>query len=161
MVIRMTLNRKVGGHAGVLPGFLGAFMRFEGGKVTLIALSNKQVPGVQQALQAAGSAIFGEPFTPSFERERVEVLLEVLKRYVGDYDFGGEVYTLYIRDGHLFARDAKGRGPEMPLIAEAEDMFFVEGADGNFIIVQGAQGNVIGISADGGDGNAVFARKVR
>jgi len=34
-------------------------------------------------------------------------------------------------------------------------------SDGNFIIVQGAQGNVIGISADGGDGNAVFARKVR
>jgi CubicO group peptidase (beta-lactamase class C family) len=160
-VSRMTFNRKVGGHAGVLPGFLAAFMRFEDEKVTLIALSNKQVPGVQQALQAAGSAVFGEPFTPSFERERVEVPLEVLKRYVGDYELGGELFTLYLRDGHLFVRDAKGLGPEMPLVATGEEVFFVDGADGDLTVVRGSKGNVMGISADRGDGNPVFAKKVR
>ena len=161
-VSKITLNRRETSHGGAIPGFLSRFQRFEAEKVTVIVLSNKQAGTLAQVTQALGSAVFDEPFTPAYERETVEVPEEVLQRYAGEYEFGGSLFVLFVRDGHLYARSKEqaNPGPDMPLLAESETVFFMKGMDGDITIAHDGIGNPTGLAVNLGDGSR-FAKKVR
>lgn len=161
VVSRLTLNRKQAGHSGSLPGFLSLFQRYESEKVTVIALSNKQAFPLTQVAQALGAAVFRESFSPSYERETVEVPEETLKRYAGDYELEGWVWTVLVHDGQLYVRPAgDSSGPGVPLFAASENVFFMKGADGDITVAQDANGDVRGLAAQIGD-RSLFAKKVR
>jgi CubicO group peptidase (beta-lactamase class C family) len=161
VVSKLTLNRKQVSHGGSVPGFLSQFQRYEDEKVTVIALSNKMAFPLTQVAQALGAAVFGEPFSPSYERETVEVPQEVLKRYEGDYELEGRVWTLLVRDGRLYVRPKDDdSGPGIALLAASENVFFMKGADGDVTVAQDAAGDPKGLALNIGD-RTLFAKKVR
>ncbi len=161
-ISRISLNRREVAHGGALPGFLSRFQRYEDEKVTVIVLSNKQAGTLAQVTQALGSAVFDEPFTPAYERETVEVPEAVLQRYAGEYDFEGNIFVLYVRDGGLYARakEQSNAGPDLPLLAESETVFFIKGMDGDVTFAHNGKGEATGLAVNMGDGSR-FAKKVR
>jgi CubicO group peptidase (beta-lactamase class C family) len=161
VVSKLTLSRQQVNHGGALPGFLSQFQRYEGEKVTVIALSNRMAFPLTQVAQALGAAVFGEPFSPSYDRETVEVPQEVLKRYEGDYELDGRVWTLLVHDGQLYVRPKDDEsGPGIALLAASENVFFMKGADGDVTVAQDASGDPKGLAVNFGD-RTLFAKRVR
>lgn len=159
-VSKLTLHRRQVNHGGALPGFLSQFQRFEDEKLTVIVLTNNQVADPPQVAQALGSAVFDEPFMPNFDRESVEVPEKVLQRYTGDYDLEGVLWTLFLRDGHLYVRAKDGSTPDLPLLAEAEDVLFIKGTDSRITVTQNTKGEVTGLALSLRDASR-FAKRVR
>ena len=159
-VSKFTLNRKQVNHSGALPGFLSQFQRFEAEKLTLIVLSNNQRSDPAQVALALGSAVFKEPFSPTFERGGVEIPESVLQRYVGEYEFEGALFTLFVREGNLYAQIKDGGGPQMLLVAESESVFFIKGTDSDITFAENGKGEVTGLAASTSNGSR-FAKKVR
>ncbi len=159
-VSKFTLNRKQVNHSGALPGFLSQFQRFEAEKLTLIVLSNNQRSDPAQVALALGSAVFKEPFSPTFERGGVEIPESVLQRYVGEYEFEGALFTLFVREGNLYAQIKDGGGPQMLLVAESESVFFIKGTDSDITFAENGKGEVTGLAASTPNGSR-FAKKVR
>jgi CubicO group peptidase (beta-lactamase class C family) len=159
-VSKFTLNRKRVSHTGALPGFLSDFERFEDEKVTVIALSNDQRSNPSQVAQALASVLFDMPFTPVFERESVELPRTVLQRYAGDYEIAGEVFTVFLRDGRLYARGTDGTSPETELLAASEGLLFIKQSPVEITVVETANGEVKGLALTQEDGSRL-AKKVR
>ena len=86
----------------------------------------------------------------------------MLQRYVGEYEMEGNIFVLFLRDGHLYARgkDQKGPGPDIPLLAESETVFFIKGMDGDVTIAHNRDGEPTGLALNLEDGSR-FAKKVR
>lgn len=75
----------------------------------------------------------------------VQLKPEALRRYAGDYELGGEIFVLTVRDGRLFA--ATQDHPEMPeqeLLAASETQFFLRDTDGDFVAMQDRHGRISG-----------------
>jgi CubicO group peptidase (beta-lactamase class C family) len=159
-ISKLTVNRRRVGHGGAVPGFVSQLQRFEAEKVTVIVLSNSQRSDPPQVALGLASAQFNEPFTPSYERESVEVPEPVLQRYVGDYDLEGVTWSLVLRDGHLHATAKDGSSPDLELLAESEDTFFIRGSEADLTILQSGRGEVEGLSLNAPDA-ARFAKKLR
>jgi CubicO group peptidase (beta-lactamase class C family) len=155
-----TLNRRQVGHGGALPGFVSEFQRFEAEKLTVIVLSNSQRADPPQVVRGLASAVFKEPFTPAYERESVELPEAVLQRYAGDYDLEGVIWTLTLRDGHLHARAKDGTSPDLELLAESEDTFFIRGSEVDFTVLENSKGEVDGLALNA-PGADRFAKKLR
>jgi CubicO group peptidase (beta-lactamase class C family) len=155
-----TANRKEIGHGGALPGFGCQFQRFESEKLTVIVLSNNQLSDPTQVALGLESVIFNEPYTPSYARETVEVAENVLRRYVGDYDLEGVIWTVLLRNGHLYVRAKDGSTPDLELLAESEEAFFLAGTDSDITVVENQKGEVYGLSLNLSDASR-FAKKIR
>jgi CubicO group peptidase (beta-lactamase class C family) len=159
-ISRLTVNRKQVGHGGALPGFASQFQRFEAENLLVIVLSNSQRSDPAQVVQGLASAVFREPFTASYERESVEVPEVVLQRYVGDYDLEGMTWSVFLRNGHLNARAKDGSSPDLELLAESEDTFFLPGSVSDITVLQNGKGQVDGLSLNAPDASR-FAKKLR
>jgi CubicO group peptidase (beta-lactamase class C family) len=159
-VSRYTLDRHQVSHGGAVPGFLSQFQRFEDEKLTLIVLSNNDRSDPTQVARAIGSAVFAEPFTATFERGSVEVPEALLQRYVGEYEIDDEVFRMYLREGHLYAQNEDGNGPEIPLIAESDSLFFIKGTDSNVSFAENTKGEVVGLTVQIRD-DVRYVKKVR
>lgn len=159
-ISQFTLNRRQVGHGGSQPGFVSQFQRFETEKITVIVLSNNQRGDPPQVARGLESVVFKEPFRPAYERDSVEVPEVVLQRYVGDYDLEGVVWSLLVRSGHLYARAKDRSSPELEVLAESEDTFFIRGSDTDFTVRQNALGEIDGLSLNSPDA-ARFAKKLR
>ena len=159
-ISKLTVNRQQVGHGGSLPGFVSQFQRFEAEKLTVIVLSNNQRSDPPQVAEGLVSAVFKEPFTPLYERESVEVPQAILQRYVGDYDLEGVIWTLFLRNGHLFVKAKDGSTPDIELLAESEVVFFIRGSDTDITVLENGKGEVDGLSANMRDASR-FAKKLR
>ena len=157
-ISQFTFNRRVVSHGGALPGFLAQFQRVVDDELTLIVLANGARAKPPRVAAELGSIVLGEKFVPSYERESVKLTDEVLQKYAGEYDVDGQIWTLSVREGRLLARSDRG-GPEIELVAESDETFFMRDDEGALTAVKNAKGEVTGMMLTGRD-TPVLARKV-
>ncbi len=91
-----------------------------------------------------GAATFGVPYQSVFERKPIKVSSEVLQRFAGEYEFDGMRFSLFQRNGELFAR--VGEAPEVSILFESESAFFVNGMEGTVVAMEDSKGAVTGLS---------------
>ena len=86
----------------------------------------------------------GDDYVAPWERETVEVPLEVLESYAGEYD-GDDGYLIHITldEGVLHARS---RGPSpAPLLPLSPTEFLIEPIDGRVVFEHDEEGSVSGL----------------
>ena len=78
------------------------------------------------------------------EKSIVQVDVQKLGDYVGDYEFNGIKYTILIEDGKLKARNANG--VKFDMLGESETKFFLRERPAEFVFVRDGSGRVYGVS---------------
>ena len=139
-----TFDRRMVEHGGRMPGFVSMFQRFLDDGVTVIVLSNHVDAAPARVARGLGAAAFGVPHQSVFERKPIKVSSEVLQRFVGEYEFDGMRFSLFQRDGELFAR--VGEAPEVSILFESESAIFVTGMEGTIVALEDSKGVVTGLS---------------
>ena len=79
--------------------------------------------------------------------DAVKLAPDILSRYVGDYELGGETYTITRRDGSLYvSTDGHPEIPQEELLAASATQFFLRGSDSNddLTATQDSHGQVTG-----------------
>jgi hypothetical protein len=77
--------------------------------------------------------------------EPVKLPPEALQRYVGDYELGGEIFTLTVRDGRLFvASQDHPENPQREILAASATQFFLPDTPGDLVATQDGHGRVTG-----------------
>ena len=113
-------------------------------RVTVIVLSNHIDAAPPRVARGLGAATFGVPYQSVFERKPIKVSSEVLQRFAGEYEFDGMRFSLFLRNGELFAR--VGEAPEVSILFESESAFFVNGMEGTVVAMEDSKGAVTGLS---------------
>jgi hypothetical protein len=146
-------------HGGAAPGFLARFWHAVDEKLTVIVLANNMATSPPRVAQSLAALVLNEPFVPSYMREAVQLAPEVLRRYVGEYQLGTDVWKLYTRDGRLFARRDVTE-PEIELLAESESAFFLRDVEGDAVAMENGKGAVTGFMVNLGEQSRMM-RKLR
>ena len=139
-----TFDRRMVEHGGRMPGFVTMFQRFLDDGVTVIVLSNQIDAAPARVARGLGAATFGVPYQSVFERKPIKVSSEVLQRFAGEYEFDGMRFSLFQRNGEMFAR--VGEAPEVSILFESESAFFVNGMEGTVVAMEDSKGAVTGLS---------------
>jgi CubicO group peptidase (beta-lactamase class C family) len=143
-VSKQTFNRRVVEHGGHVPGFIALLRRFVDERITLIVLSNNDGSNAQ-IVNSLSAVALGIPYTPTTDRKSVRLAPEALRRYAGDYEINGSIWTLEERGGLLFGRSETGS--EVELKTDADGTLFIEGMEGSLSPVENRQGEVTGLLA--------------
>jgi D-alanyl-D-alanine carboxypeptidase len=154
-------TRRMIQHTGLVAGFVTVFQRIEDQHLTVIVLTNSLESHPERVAQSLSALAFGEHYVPTFDRESVPFTAQMLARYVGDYELGGEIFTISMRDGRLFvtSRDHP-EFPELELLAASETQLFLRDQDGDMTVTQDGRGRVTGFLLDQGSLSRTV-RKVR
>ena len=139
-----TFDRRMVEHGGRMPGFVSMFQRFPDDGITVIVLSNHIDAAPARVARGLGAANFGVPYQSVFERKPIKVSSEVMQRFAGEYEFDGMRFSLFEKDGGLFAR--VGEAPEISIHFESESAFFVDGMEGTVVALEDSKGAVTGLS---------------
>jgi CubicO group peptidase (beta-lactamase class C family) len=138
-------TRRMVQHTGLVAGFVTIFQRIEAQQLTVIVLSNSLASHPERVAQSLSSLAFGEHYVPSFDRETVPFTAQMLARYVGDYELGGEIFTVSARNGRLFvgSRDHP-EYPALEILAASQTQLFLRDQDGDMTVTQDGRGRVSG-----------------
>ncbi len=80
-------------------------------------------------------------------RTAVNLPAPLLQRYAGDYDLGGEIFSLTVRDGRLYAGRADSpQDPQLELLADSATHFFVRDSPGELVATFDDHGRVAGFT---------------
>lgn len=140
-----TGNRRIVEHTGLVTGFATVFERLIDEHLTIIVLANSLASEPRRVAQSLAALALGENFVPSFDRDAVELPAETLQRYAGDYELGGEIFTLTVRDGRLFAAQLDHpEYPQIELFPASETEFYCRDIDGELTATQDGHGRVTG-----------------
>jgi hypothetical protein len=75
----------------------------------------------------------------------VQLTPQVLQRYAGNYELGGEIFTLTVRAGRLFvATPDHAEIPERELLAASATQFFLRDTQGDLVATQDGHGRISG-----------------
>lgn len=156
-------------HSGSNRGFQSVLLAHKAKGYGLAIMTNADQGGTvagelsRRIQQAYEWDSFANPvprgYDPPAERTEVAVAEEILRAYVGEYQFATEIsMAITLEDGRLFA-DPTGQA-KLPLQAEAEDRFFLAAANAEVVFTKGPTGEVTGmVLVQGGRGRA--GRRVR
>ncbi len=154
-------NRRIVQHTGFVPGFVTVLERVVDEHLTIIVLSNSLASEPRRVAQSLNALALGEHYVPTFARETVAITAEMQQRYVGDYELGGEVFTISARDGRLFVQDRdQPDNPALEILAASDSQLFLRDVDGDLVATQDGHGRVTGFLFTQGDLSRVV-RKVR
>jgi CubicO group peptidase (beta-lactamase class C family) len=154
-------TRRMVQHTGLVAGFVTMFQRIEDQDLTVIVLSNSLESHPERVARSLSALAFGERYVPSFDRETVPVSPQMLDRFVGDYELGGEIFTISARDGRLFvgSRDHP-EFPELEILAASQTQLFLRDQDGDMTVTQDGRGRVTGFLLSQGNSSRTV-RKLR
>ena len=154
-------NSQIVQHTGFVPGFVTVFERIVDERLTVIVLANSLASEPRRVAQSLSALALGEHYVPSFDRETVAFTVEMQQRYVGDYELGGEVFSISARDGRLFVRDRDHpENPALEILAASETQLFLRDTDGDLTALQDGHGRVTGFLFTQGNQSRTV-RKVR
>lgn len=74
----------------------------------------------------------------------IDLSLEILEKYVGEYSFSGGRLSVKIKEDRLYASD--GDGTWIELFAESESIFFLKGIDARLTFIENEHGVVTGFT---------------
>ncbi|MEP6465900.1 MAG: serine hydrolase, partial [Parafilimonas sp.] len=138
-------GKKTIAHGGGLPGFISYLCYFPDEDVTIILLNNEgwfdhDLAGINADLSAI---IFHKPYELMREHKEIKLSDDVLKKYVGQYDFDKKHHAyVTLENGILQIEAPQGGLPKSPLLADNETNFYLKIINARIEFVKDASGNV-------------------
>lgn len=150
-------------HGGGIPGFIAYLCYYPTEDVIIILLNNygwfdATLNGINADLSAI---IFNKPYEVLKNHENKIVNDDILKKYIGRYEFDKK-HPIYItlKDHQLYMEAPKGGLPVSPLFAEDETDFYLKVVNARIEFAKDASGNITGLTAHY-NGKAEYCRKVK
>ena len=116
-------------HDGGYPGFMSDFIYYPKEDITIIILNNFGTYGQNVWASAMGISciLFHLPYDPWQLRKEQKIEGNILKQYVGVYKLNKKTgLSITYNEGQLYIKGiGKSTAPELPLLAEAENKFFL------------------------------------
>jgi CubicO group peptidase (beta-lactamase class C family) len=132
-------------HGGGIPGFIAYLNYYPDEDAIIILLNNKGwFDESMNAVNADLSAIiFHKPYELMREHADIKLPDDVLKKYVGQYDFDQKHHVyITLENNHLQMEAPQGGLPRSPLFAEDENNFYLKIINARIEFVKDASGNV-------------------
>lgn len=137
-------------HGGGIPGFIAYLCYFPYEDVTIILLNNRgwfsdALNGINADLSAI---IFHKPYELMSNHLGIKLPGEVLKKYIGQYDFDKKHHAyITLENGQLQIEAPEGGLPKSPLFADSETNFYLKIINASIEFVKDASGNIIALIA--------------
>ena len=141
-------SHKTIAHSGGIPGFTGYMCYFPEENITIILLSNEGWfnEGLVTINSNLSAILFHKPYELFHKRVFAEVSPEVLKKYIGQYDFDKKHHAyITLENGILQMEAPQGGLPKSPLFAQDETNFYLKIIDARIEFVKDASGNITGL----------------
>jgi CubicO group peptidase (beta-lactamase class C family) len=120
-------GRKIVSHSGGAAGYRSNLARVPNGDICIILLNNTENANVELITKNLFNILINKPYKIPFE---IKVNKEVLANYIGTYQVTAPPIVMYITvDNGRLAAQASGQ-QKTTLLAESENLFFAEEADG-------------------------------
>ena len=132
-------------HGGGIPGFIAYLNYYPAEDVTIILLINEGWFNESlNAINADVSAIiFHQPYELMRKHIGIKLPDEVLKKYVGQYDFDKKHHVyITLENNQLQIEAPQGGLPKSPLLADDENNFYLKIIDARIEFVEDASGNI-------------------
>jgi CubicO group peptidase (beta-lactamase class C family) len=143
-ISRHTFDKRLIEHGGRVPGFHAMLRRFVDDGLTIVVLSNRMEANPQRVANGLSAVAFGLPHVSVFDRESIQLNAEERRRFLGDYEFSGKIYTIAERDGKLVGRS--GDLPEIEILAESASVLYLPGSESAIVAVENSAGEVLGLT---------------
>ena len=150
-------------HGGGIPGFIAYLCYYPGEDVTIILLNNygwfnDAFNGIKTDLSAI---VFNKPYKLLTNHENKKLPDDVLKKYVGQYDFDKKHHAyITLENGSLQMEAPQGGLPKSPLFAEDENNFYLKIINAAIEFVKDGSGNITGLIVHY-NGKDEFCKKVK
>jgi CubicO group peptidase (beta-lactamase class C family) len=138
-------NKQTISHSGGIPGFIAYLCYYPEEDVTIILLNNygwfnDAFNGINTDLSAI---IFNKPYKLLTDHENIKLPDDVLKKYIGQYDFDKKHHAyISLENGSLQIEAPQGGLPKSPLFAEDETNFYLKIINARIEFVKDASGNI-------------------
>jgi CubicO group peptidase (beta-lactamase class C family) len=131
-------------HAGGYPGFTSEFIHFPSEALTIILLRNVGTYGqdLWPVTMGLSNIMFGAPYDLWKARKKVQLPDSVLQQRTGIYGVGNSKISFLVKDGQLHA--VLGNN-QYPLLAESDDVFYLENYNTQLTFEKDASGQPIKI----------------
>ena len=132
-------------HGGGIPGFISYLCYYPDDDVTIILLNNEgwfseALNGINADLSAI---IFHKPYELMSAHVSIKLSDDVLKKYVGQYDFDKKHHVyITLENGSLQIEAPQGGLPKSPLFAENETNFYLKIINARIEFVKDTSGNI-------------------
>jgi CubicO group peptidase (beta-lactamase class C family) len=134
-------TRKRISHGGAIDGFNTTLDYYPDEKLVVAVLANLNGNASAEIASKLAPLTWGEEVVLPSERKEVAVAPAVLAGYTGTYELAPQFSITITNDGaHLLAQGTNQ--PKFPLIATAENRFFLKVAEAEIEFVKDAQGQV-------------------
>lgn len=147
--VRTIDGRKAMTHGGGVPPFAN-LTYFPETRTSVVVLGNpnpKAAPAPEIAAYL-GTLAHGGTVTLASERKAITLAADALQRYAGQYAMGANPLIVVVSGAQLALQPPDGR--TMPLLAESETWFFIEGTNVRVEFVRDAGGVVTGLVVHSG-----------
>ena len=137
-------------HGGGLPGFISYLCYYPAEDVTIILLNNRGwFDESLAAINADVSAIiFHKPYELMRKHIGIKLPDEVLKKYVGQYDFDKRHHVYITLENNQLQMEAPQGGlPKSPLFADDQNNFYLKIINARIEFVKDTSGNVTALIA--------------
>jgi CubicO group peptidase (beta-lactamase class C family) len=153
-----TFARRMIEHGGRVPGFHAMLRRFVDDGLTIVVLSNRMDADPLRVANGLSAVAFGVPHSSVFDRDSIQLTVEERRRFLGDYEFDGKIYTIAERDGKLVGRSVDL--PETEILAESPSVLYLPGSENTMVAIENSAGEVLGLSfrVNGSKGTATKKR---
>jgi hypothetical protein len=146
LYIDSLFGRKTIYHDGGLPGFMAYLCYFPDEDVTIILLNNEGwfAEGLSDVNANLSAIIFHKPYELMQKHAVVNLPMDVLKKYTGQYDFDKDHHVyVTLENNQLQLAAPQGGLPKSPLFANDETIFYLKIINARIEFVEDASGNII------------------
>ena len=132
-------------HGGGIPGFIAYLSYYPAEDVTIILLNNKgwfdeSLNGINADISAI---VFHKPYEVMHKHIGIKLPDEVLKKYVGQYDFDKKHHVyITLENNQLHMEAPQGGLPKSPLFEDDQNNFYLKIINARIEFVKDASGNI-------------------
>ena len=132
-------------HGGGIPGFIAYLDYYPAEDVTIILLNNKgwfdeSLNGINADISAI---VFHKPYEVMHKHIGIKLPDEVLKKYVGQYDFDKKHHVyITLENNQLHMEAPQGGLPKSPLFEDDQNNFYLKIINARIEFVKDASGNI-------------------
>jgi CubicO group peptidase (beta-lactamase class C family) len=132
-------------HSGGYPGFTSEFIHFPSESLTLILFRNVGTYGqdLWPVTMGLANIMFEAPYDLWKVRKMVQLPDSVLQQRAGNYGAGNSKFSFLVKDSQL--QFVVGGSIQYPMLAESEDVFYLENFNTQITFVKDAGGQPIKI----------------